>query len=420
MLGKNVNARADEAVVSEHLAKHLHIAEDPDGQASEEDSEDDKDVESAIDESSSGLTKSVTALRHLRCLLEFFDSTMVAKRTYLNSPQCRKVFFSDLWQLFRPGLEVIGGDGKQAYRVIGVTSAKHRIAPPWDRWYTSTRRGEIKKTDFSIACVYVDFDGTNIGPVQKEFEIKRFVGQREVTSLEIYPLRFHSMRQTDYSEPEWQQMETVPTPERYRKILINRGARFLDVIRGKHMYYAGSTLDEKEEVESPVVIDFQTVITTRDAQTKPLYNQPGHPTMEYPYDNDLPAMPSEGALWKPRLSALIGMPELEPTIGDDSCSGECCRDEFVYDDQYVDRKQRQEYIESLLPLANARDEQPPITIMPRPLKDLTVSTEGQFLCSDEDLVIMSYRVFGFVLRSRKFGAVQYPNLQQRALTGLPS
>jgi hypothetical protein len=73
--------------------------------------------------------------------------------------------------------------------------------------------------------------------------------------------------------------------------------------------------------------------------------------------------------WKPNLITLIGtvgLGELDPGIGDASCSGGCCLDEFVHDDQYVDRYQRTEYIHSLLPKANALDEQPRITIMPRP------------------------------------------------------
>jgi hypothetical protein len=395
----NASLRADIVAVGDQAAKQLRNMEDADAPALETDSEDGEDQKDDI-EDSNGLPKSITALRHLRCLLEFFDTSVAAKRSYLNSPQCRKIFYSDLWQLFRPGTEVVGADGKQAYRVIGVKSAKHRIAPPWERWYKPTP-GASNNSDFSITCVYLDFDGSQIGPVKKVFNIGRFDGQREVTSLEVYPLRFHPIRPSDFSDEEWQEMESYPVPERYRRRLIHRGARFLAVVKGKHMYYAGSTLEEKEQVESPVVIDFETAITTRDAQCKPPM-RPFNPRGPIPYETEPELLP-EDRPWKPKLSTFIGIPEELPPAGDDTCSGECCQEDFVYDDQYVDQKQTQEYIESLLPDKDALDEQPPITIMPRPWKDLKLGPGGDLACSDDELVIMSYRVFGFVLRSRKFG-----------------
>jgi hypothetical protein len=408
----SASVRADGIAVSDQVAKQLRIIEDVDAKALETDSEDEND-EKDDTEDSTGLPKSLTALKHLKCLLEFFDTSVAAKRSYLNSPQCRKIFYSDLWHLFRPGTEVIGGDGKQAYRVIGVKSAKHRIAPPWERWY-KPMSGAPKISDFSITCVYLDFDGGQIGPVEKVFDIGRFDGQREVTSLEVYPLRFHPIKQSDFSNKEWQEMESYPVPERYRTRLIHRGARFLAVVKGKHMYYAGSTLDDREQVESPVVIDFETAITTRDAQRKSpaLPMNPRAPNL---YDAEQDLLPADRP-WKPKLSTFIGIPEGEPPTGDYTCSGECCREDFVYDDQYVDRKQRQEYIQSLLPDKDALDEQPPITIMPRPWKDLKLGPGGNLACSDDELVIMSYRVFGFVLRSRKFGTPLTQTLYQYILT----
>ncbi|OAG06722.1 uncharacterized protein CC84DRAFT_1142712 [Paraphaeosphaeria sporulosa] len=389
--------------------RQVHTNNAPDGQASDADNEsgNEKHEYEDFEDSDKSLTKSPTALKHLKYLLQFLDATLVAKRNYFNSPQCRKVFFSDLWHLFRPGTEVIGSDGKQAYRVIGVQSARHRIAPPWERWYKPIGRGE-KKLEFRITCVYIDFDGANIGPVTKVFDISMFDGQREITSLEVYPIRFHSVRQSEYNETEWHEMENYPVSERYRKRLIGRGARFLNVVRGKHMYYAGSTLDAREEVESPVVIDFETAITTRDAQLKP--PQPANLRGYPPPDEEQEVLPAD-LPWKPKLSSLISIPELDAP-GYVECSGECCRDENVHDDQYVDRKQKQEYLESLLPSKEAVDEQPPITVMPRPLKDLRLGPEGNFACSDDELVIMSYRVFGFVLRSRKFAKLDLTHLTE--------
>jgi hypothetical protein len=344
------------------------------GGDSDSDSEDkDDQAENQRDD----VTKSPTALEHLKCLLSFLDSDISAKQAYLKSPDCRKVFFSDLWHLFRPGMEVTGSDGKQAYRVIDVTSAKHRVAPPWERWSSNSEKRK-KTRPFSITCLYIDFNGTNLGPVPKVFDFKRFDGERDVTSLEVYPLRFHPAKRADFSDSEWKELEDLPANERYRQKLIRRGAKFLQVAGVKHMYYAGPTLEARDEVESQVVIDFETAFSVEDPAQK---------------------------LWKPELKTMIGNPEAEDGDQDEQdkdCSEACCRIDVVHDDSYVEMKQREEYVNSLLPEAGAVDEQPSIAIIPRPLKELRTSS-GSSLVSDDELIIMSYRVFGFVLRSRKWG-----------------
>lgn len=368
------------------------------------------------EDSSNDLTRSLTALNHLQYLLKFLDTSISPKRNYLNSNQCRKVFFSDLWYVFRPGVEVIGSDGKQAYKIIGVTTSKHRVASRWERWYNPPSDGHAapRRPDLSLTCVYIDFDGANIGPVKKTFNFYRFDGQREITSLKVYPLSFHSSTRAEYRHVEWAEVETLPAPERYRKELIQRGAKFLDVAGGKHMYYAGSTLDAKDEVESPVVVDFETTFTMHDKPDEQT-DKPGLLSPPVRNDETETSKDSTNQIWKPKLSTLIGT-ESDPAPNEDIvCNGECCRDEFVHDDQYVDLKLKADYIDHLLPKAGAVEKQPPITILPRPMSLLKTESLESPVCSDDELVIMSYRVFGFVLRSRKFGMLPYVMNLKRTL-----
>lgn len=362
-----------------------------------------EDEEQPEEDKVNDLTRSLTALGHLRCLLRFMDGNIVAKQNYLNSPECRKVFFSDLWHIFRPGVEVISSDGKQAYKVVGVSSAKHRVATRWERWYDSTsdRTGADRPPDLSLICVYIDFDGVNIGPVQKNFEFHRFDGQRDITSLEVYPLHLHVVKQSGYTNEEWEELEAVPAHERYRKKLIHRGARFLDVVKGKHMYYAGMTLETKDEVESPVVIDFETTFTMHDKRPSSVPSDDAILTPAQRQQRQQILEENMNNTWKPELNSLMDADEDSFRVSKTVCSGECCRDELVHDDQYVDGKQMAAYIEDLLPSAGAVDEHPPIIVMSRPMKEIRTQD-----CSDEELVIMSYRVFGFILRSRKFGKFQ--------------
>ncbi|KAH0497735.1 hypothetical protein TgHK011_005021 [Trichoderma gracile] len=346
------------------------------GEREEEDAEEsDGEEEEDKGKGSTDITKSPTALLHLRCLLDFVDSDISKRLEYLQGPQCRKIVFSDLWYLFRPGMEVIGRDGKQAYRVISVSSANHRVASAWERWYSNPTR---KSSAFNITCIYIDFDGKNIGPVTKVFDFKRFEGEKEVTLLEVYPLRLHPVKQSDFDDSMWDEVKALPPDQQYRQKLIRRGAMFLQVAAVKHMYYVGPTLEAREDVEGQVVVDFETAFSVEDETQKE---------------------------WKPLLQTLIGNTSSQESDDDDeirTCRGLCCANDYIYNDINVDEQQKTEYINGLLPSVTSLNEQPSIAILPRPLSDLRAGNANAAGASDDELVIMSYRVFGFVLRNRKW------------------
>ncbi|KAK3371795.1 hypothetical protein B0T24DRAFT_531458 [Lasiosphaeria ovina] len=330
-----------------------------DGAVDEEMKEEEKEEEDPNDD-----TTSPTALNHLRCLIQFMDTDIAQKMAYLNSRECRKVAFADLWHLFQPGIDVIGIDGKQAYRVMS----------------SSTKSDE---TPITLNCSYLDFDGKLLGPVARSFEIKRFDDLREVTSLPVFPLRFHPMDKLAPAKkaPEGAEAPTVPTApgDRLRQYLVARGKKFLRAAAMEHMYYDGPALETKDEIESQVVVDFQTAFSLE----------------EHVKQN-----------WKPTLENLISAeppaPESPPL-----CKWECCRGENIHDDMYVDTKRNSEYLESLFP--KARDMPIPVSIFPRPLKE---TNKGEFALDDSDMVIMSYRAFGFVLRSRKWAKLDLTYLNE--------
>ncbi|PWY93096.1 hypothetical protein BO94DRAFT_622279 [Aspergillus sclerotioniger CBS 115572] len=301
------------------------------------------------EEDEDAMIKSPTALKHLKCALEFIDTEVLPRIPHaLNSP-CRKVLFSDLWHLFRPGTEVIGSDGKQAYR---------------------------NKAPLSVTCVYIDFDGKSLGPVSRVFDIQPFKGPRDVTALEIYPLELYPPKRADYTDTEWKNIETLSPADRsewYRQRLITRGRRFLAVTGTKHMFYAGPSLNMGAKVESQVIVDFEAAFAVEGPEQQ---------------------------AWKPSLEAFIGA---SPAIEDDddyheSCQASCCRNDLVHDDTYVDQKERFDFINSLLPKTQNGEDQPSMIILPRSLRELRSS--AQEAVSPDELLIMSYRVIGFVMRSR--------------------
>ncbi|RSL55915.1 hypothetical protein CEP54_009121 [Fusarium duplospermum] len=339
--------------------------------------QDDDDTEEEEDDPND-ITRSETALDHLKCLLTFFDEDIAKKRAHLSEGDNHSVFFSDLWHLFRPGTEVIRNDGKQAYRVLHVATAKHRRVLGYQAVYDlPDRKKEKSKPDLSVICVYIDFNGKHMGPVLKTFDFKRFEGERQVRSLEVYPLRYHPISVGDFGEREWKDLEEYPEADRFRQQLVRRGAMFLKVAAVRHMYYSGPTLEVREEVESQVVVDFETAFSIEE-ESHDLFPKP---ELEVLVDND-----------------FLG----EEEEGDSDYCYTCCRDDIVYNDAHVDRKQTEEYIDRLLP---GKDLEPPsIAFVPRPLKELQSAEPGHpAAVSDEELLIMSHRVYGFILRSRKWG-----------------
>lgn len=353
--------------------------------------DDNKVVDKGDQENADDITQSDTALIHIRCLLNFIDTDIGSRRSRIQEPNCRKVFFSDLWHVFRPGVEVIGHDGKQAYRVVYVTTAKHGAGSVYDTWFDGPRFKKKKKRDdndddddrktgdLSLTCVYIDFDGQHVGPVLETFEFKRYDGQKDVASFDVYPLRYHPVVRGELNSDEelGSQEENLSDSEWLRQKLIRRGTMFLDVAGVKHMYYSGPTLAVREEVESQVVVDFETAISAQE---------------------------SEDTIQRPQLEILAGH-DWSYNKGDDHVGdcNTCCADDAVFHDGFIDEKQTKEYIEHFLPKQGAQ-QAPSVAIIPRLLKDLRASGSANgYSVSDDELLIMSNRVFGFVLRSRKWG-----------------
>lgn len=82
------------------------------------------------------------------------------------------------------------------------------------------------------------------------------------------------------------------------------------------------------------------------------------------------------------------------------CSSECCIEETVYDDGFVDSSRYRDFIQRLVPsIEGNHTTLPSVAVFPRLLKDIT---NGSNL-TDDELLIMSYKVPGFVLRDRTWG-----------------
>lgn len=340
----------------------------------------------AIRQDIDGIT-TPTALRHLRCLLKFLDEDVLSRREYLNDRKCSKVWFSDMDFLFTPGTHVIENNGKQVYRVIDVQSPEHQKSP----------RTWAKAAPCSITCIYIDFDGKIIGPVVQNFEISKFDGEKDVTALAVYPVRFcTSWKRTDFSEAQWEKVEGLSDHLKLRHSLVARGQKFLEAAAVKQMYYTGPTLDTREDVESQVVIDFDAALSGDNTSQKKF--QPRVQPLPMIFERL-----NKNSTYKQHDSDSESSSERGGGVSADmACQGNCCFGQSIlHEDDNLSRLRRAAFLKSLLPQSQSFNTQASIAVIPRALGDLHMT--GQPAVSDDDLLIMSFRVFGFILHNRKWG-----------------
>ncbi|KAJ8127276.1 hypothetical protein O1611_g6359 [Lasiodiplodia mahajangana] len=303
-------------------------------------------------------------LEQMRCLISFIENEIKKKQERLRSPPSQAVPFADIPLIFSPGDTVISKDHKQAYRVTMVNCIRHRVKnrkeTSHDFWKDESQV-QFEDNPVFVHCTYVDFDGELMGPVRRLFTIPRYDGRKEVTSLPIFPLQYVK-------------------EDGLRETLVERGKLFFKVASVKHMHYTGLGLTAREEIDSRVVIDFEEAID-RYPDWKPSITS----ALE---DVDIPNKDDQDADLKRLFKAQ------EST--ERPCVEECCANETTHYDEYVEDRRREDYIVSQM----NRDAflTPSVAIIPRAFHDIA---ENNTLTDDEYL-IMSYRVFGFVLRSRKW------------------
>ncbi|RBA09064.1 hypothetical protein FPRO05_07344 [Fusarium proliferatum] len=297
-----------------------------------------------------GYSKSETALEHLTCLLEFVDQYILKRQEFLESSACEKIFFSDLWHLFKPGDLVISADGKQAYQVFNVISHPHVGTNRWSKFTRDTgdSSDESIEDDISVQCVFIHFDGQQIGPVLTTFKIPKFDGEKPVTSLSVYPFRFHVRKKLDRQimklKQSGEQLDEAVSHgvTKFQEALIERGKLFTEVAAVKHMYYSGLTVDTRDEVQSQVMIDFAEAF-----------------------------MVEKNGNWKPDLKQLIGFIATEDSNPEAPCDALCCTNETVHNDVYVDKKRHHDFMKVMMSgVEDGMDDLPPANIYPRPLEAL--------------------------------------------------
>ncbi|KAH0565033.1 hypothetical protein GP486_001572 [Trichoglossum hirsutum] len=310
-------------------------------------------------------TETHKALEHIRLLVNFMDNDLAPVfrlRRELNEGILRVISFPDLWYLFSHGQEVRtpGSKRLQLYRVLKFTGGREVLKtsgpPPANHASVKLKGDGYSSGAFIIECVYFDFDGTQYGPVNKTFQIRKYEGEKDITSLPVFPLACD------------------PNKESIRQALLDRGKRFTKLSnpsKPAHMQYSGLTVDkQQEQVDSQVIIDFQVAFIAK-GENKPeigISNLVDHDVRETTED--------------------------EAKLG--SCNEGCCGNDFLYRDYQIDK------IEGEIFMSKRKQDFDPV--------------ENAGDLNEEQKVLLPPRVYGFVLRSRRWAAfdidlvaeVQYP------------
>jgi hypothetical protein len=240
---------------------------------------------------------------------------------------------------------------------------------------------QLDHTDLEITCVYIDFDGENFGPQYNVFSIKPYRGVKPIISFLVFPLRFsHGRVARDKREAN----PIGDLGETFRKIFITRGGTFVRMSSSQNMLYAGRTLYHEDEVESQVVVDVNGAF-------------------------------SHDISWKPHFSKVSETVKDDPRHGflRSDCHEGCCRDylidrtDWVLDDDAVDNIRYYNYKDDIL--RNVAERPTSVAFMTRHLVDI-YTAEGKF--DEEDYLIMSYRVFGYVFFTRKWDKLDLDHLSE--------
>ncbi|KAJ5956435.1 hypothetical protein N7501_010714 [Penicillium viridicatum] len=146
---------------------------------------------------------------HINILLGYLDGLTtigVQDAEFLWNSEVPKTTFSSLWLLLKPGTDVfVQEHGKLNAYVIESFSG----GVPWGSPNARSR-------PYIVNVWNLNFDGQILSRSVKEVSISIFDGQREITSLPLFPIKFHV--DEDPQNPLRQQ-------------LVERGKRFVDMVK---------------------------------------------------------------------------------------------------------------------------------------------------------------------------------------------
>lgn len=235
-----------------------------------------------------------------------------------------------------------------------------------------------KYSPLNIYCRYLEFDNFSIIDIEDAFKFWPFDGDKEVTALEGYPIRYKK-----YSPAANEDLEA-------------RGRRFLDLILVSHKRYDGLTIDgtieevrgidnyilhwiawrglTNEQINSDVIIDRE--LSVQQSSDWESWNTP--------IENR----------WFPTKTHVTEIMEIPKRM----CSHKDCHNPECFEDAYV-HQQRQKFQENIEHLDNMMEQHDLVDIRTR--EDIAKCKE--VLKKVNMLGLFPAVVTGWSLRNRKWG-----------------
>lgn len=156
---------------------------------------------------------STEALRDMRCYVDFVDRELMPRYNLLQGTGALKVAFDDLWYLFRVNDLVYSPNTRntdrrhqeiwRVYRTLGPEpqtsyASRHSV------WGLQDEFEADKYMEFTVYCYRIGHDGSSYGAVRHKFYIEAFPGERDILTLDVYPLRFARDREQILKAFEYQ------------------------------------------------------------------------------------------------------------------------------------------------------------------------------------------------------------------------
>lgn len=183
---------------------------------------------------------------YLQLTVKFIDTDLAdiqTLRRQISDGTLQKISFDNLWHLFNPGELIVNRGHYQAYRVLHVAGGRPLFSSGRpldggdddDREPASEMHRDWTRSDFDIDCFSMFFDGEEIVPVPQQITIPEYGGERAITSLAVFPLKF------------------LKDKVSVRKALLERGRRFKKVAGVQHKRYTGPTMGTAPEEVIPAL-----------------------------------------------------------------------------------------------------------------------------------------------------------------------
>ncbi|KAK4154462.1 hypothetical protein C8A00DRAFT_32743 [Chaetomidium leptoderma] len=369
----------------------------------DEDEDEDEDDDAASDPDlrpmpphmavSEELIDSPITLAHLRKFVDFVEKHVVSRWQRAAGTTHRKFRLSDLQMAFQPGelLYVSPSSDSPQNSAVAQNSSPKMYQSIW-RLYAVTFNSiddekpddthKVSKRNHSVFAYYMDYDGNSYVPVRHDFIIKSYEGERDIASLNIYPLRF------------------VKDAEKTKATFREQGTRFRQVVTQKHLAYDGWTLasgptgDSEyspkplavEHIDGDVMIDFVDGYKSRFLAD----HEPQTQGMPVPFDEDDDWLVGDDSFWIKHWRPVGTSAQLE-TFAD-------IKERMVRAEWFTER-QRKEHVKSRAVLKAYENG--------TPIKEADLD--------EDDLLLLPRRVVAYAFRERRFVM-----LDVRSLKNLPT